>query len=442
MVISKFVKTIEIKDEVYLFHTLTLELIKVDTRNLNNFISSLNETQKKILYDAKILVHSEIDDQKLLKDFRTRYVDVNFVKTLFLLLTDNCNFSCGYCFVRNFMKKGYKFSSMTFETVKKAIDIFFNTIKKNESHEILLNFPYSIFLFGGEPLLNRKVFKDVLEYVDQKKHEIPGKIEIHLVTNGSLITPKIVNLIKKHEVLVAVSLDGKEKIHDIYRKDKKGKGTFHQTIKGIKMLRDANIEIGISCTVWHHNVEKMIEFSSWLKENFGIYSIGFNDLIDTKGYEADLAFVKLYSQKIVKHFKWAKTEGITNDVFLKRFYPFLKKRVMPYHCAAHGRQMVISPSGKIGLCHEGTGENKFFFGHVNQKNFDYWNNPVVKEWQKRSPLNIKKCEDCTALGLCGGGCSYTSYFKFGSIWEIDERFCFFAKTMVQAIIEEAVKFIK
>ncbi|MDD5528201.1 MAG: radical SAM protein [Patescibacteria group bacterium] len=385
-----------------------------------------------------MLVDSSREDTEFLNSVRRVYVDVRYVNTLFLLLTDRCNFDCSYCFIRNTMKGSYKFSEMNLETIKMSIELFLKTVSRNDRDKFLDKKPYSIFFFGGEPLLNHLVFQESLDYIEKIKSNFPKEIQLNLITNGSVMNDSLIESIKKHNIQVGISLDGRRDVHDLYRKDRRGKGTFDKVLKTIKTLRQAQINVGISCTILEHNVDSMVEFSKWLNDEFGIYSIGFNSLIDTDAMTSDVALVKRYSNNIASHFRLTKDCGIQNDTFLKRYKTFLSQRMLPYNCAAPGRQIVVSPSGKVGLCHEGTGMNNFFFGDVHDQKFDYWASPTVKEWQKRSPLTIKACERCLALGLCGGGCPYTSFIKYGTIWKTDHHFCIFARKMVRAILEEAI----
>lgn len=86
------------------------------------------------------------------------------------------------------------------------------------------------------------------------------------------------------------------------------------------------------------------------------------------------------------------------------------------------------------FCHEGLGERHTFVGSLWDKNFDFYNNPTVNEWAIHSPINQEECLSCPALAVCGGGCPYGAMLKYGSIWNIDRRFCIHSKEALEWLI--------
>jgi uncharacterized protein len=66
--------------------------------------------------------------------------------------------------------------------------------------------------------------------------------------------------------------------------------------------------------------------------------------------------------------------------------------------------------------------------------FDPARDPVFLEWNKRTPLNIPECQGCYALGICGGGCPFNARKQYGTIWDIEERFCIHAKKTLEWLV--------
>jgi uncharacterized protein len=105
----------------------------------------------------------------------------------------------------------------------------------------------------------------------------------------------------------------------------------------------------------------------------------------------------------------------------------------PNGCGGCGKQIVISPTGEIGICHEGLGERRTFIGSLNE-DFDFQTNPHVQKWAYRSPATMPECVDCPALGMCGGGCPYGAMLRYGSIHDIDKRFCVHSKDTLEWLV--------
>jgi len=121
---------------------------------------------------------------------------------------------------------------------------------------------------------------------------------------------------------------------------------------------------------------------------------------------------------------------------MRKVEAFVKNRVYPFDCGASGgNQIVIAPKGEIGVCHGYIGSKKYFFSSLQAKDLtDLTKDKDLKEWSLRSPLNMKECEGCFALGICGGGCPLSAEYETGSIWGLDKRFCIHAKVILEWLI--------
>lgn len=128
----------------------------------------------------------------------------DFARTITLLLTENCNLSCIYCYEHNKAPK-----SMNFETAKKILD--------NELSERNMEIPVIIDLFGGEPFLNFELMKHIVDYVC---HEYGTEgIQFFTTTNGTLVHGEIQEWLKTNRAIFTcgISLDGTERAHNINR---------------------------------------------------------------------------------------------------------------------------------------------------------------------------------------------------------------------------------
>lgn len=169
------------------------------------------------------------------------------------------------------------------------------------------------------------------------------------------------------------------------------------------------------------------------RDEFGLLAINLNPLLDTEQEKVDGAYLAKVNARIIEYFLLARQKGVYEERMMRKIKPFVSHRVRPFDCQATGGQVVCSPDGQLGICQEGLGMKNYFFGKASH-DFDFCNHPVAQEWGKRSPLNMPQCFNCSAIGICGGGCAYGAFLRNGSIWSVDNRFCEHSLTTLRWII--------
>lgn len=193
-------------DSVY-FDSLRRLLIRIGK-------SKISENQK-ILGRDRIKIE---DSSKLIRN----------PHSIFLITSPDCNLRCSYCFLESCNKVKSK-EMMSEKVARKAIDLILVHRTQNKY--------FDVNIFGGEPLLNDGILKDLFQQIRtvEKKENI--KINIILVTNLTLMSHKIANLIKKYDVTIEVSIDGPRDIHDRYRVFNNHRGSFNRAMAGLDILR-------------------------------------------------------------------------------------------------------------------------------------------------------------------------------------------------------------
>lgn len=381
----------------------------------------------KKLCDAKILVDANADKINLEK-IRSNIVPVPDINTLYLILSDKCNYACRYCFVEENIPSGYHFSKMTAETVKMAVDFFIKYSSRKKFKEMVF--------YGGEPLLNREGLEYALRYLQTKEDAgVFKKLNKLLFTNGSLVTPKLGKLFCDNGVGVCVSIDGWKGIHDEMRIFRNGAGTFDKTIKGYFILKDAGCEPAISCTIGKHNVDEIEKIVEYFATKLDAKIIGLNLPLDLMGRgKVETKYLGYVSKQVIKAFEVAQKYGIYEDRTAKLIRPFVKGYIRLQDCAGCGKQIVVVPDGNVGVCHAFLGTRKFFCGSVYDKKFNPNRDKTFQEWSVRSPFNMPKCYKCSALSICGGGCPYNAWVRHGDIWMLDDRLCVLSKSLIKKVV--------
>lgn len=222
----------------FLYDTNVNEIIELDKEEYDYLIEKQEKEIDDIpdkfariqsLYDNDFLQPSTIQKiEQPYANFISDYLSKR-LNTVILQTTQNCNFRCRYCGFSNFGYSDREHNSgmMSIETAKKAIDFL-----KNNSVDMK---DVSIAFYGGEPLINFKLVKEVVQYA---KAIMPYKnINFDLITNFSILTDEIKQFLRDHNIQVTVSLDGPLQVHDKYRRfAANGKGTFDKVYNNLKEI--------------------------------------------------------------------------------------------------------------------------------------------------------------------------------------------------------------
>ena len=153
------------------------------------------------------------------------------IDTILLKVASRCNINCSYCYVFNMGDDNWSRLQKRIST--ETIDAFSASLKRLASYQDSI---FSIVLHGGEPLL---LGRQGLEYLlSSLRRAVSPDYPIGIQTNGILLTPEILDICSVYRATVAVSLDGPREIHDRFRLDKSGKGTFDRVLRGIALLQE------------------------------------------------------------------------------------------------------------------------------------------------------------------------------------------------------------
>ncbi len=443
-------------DHFAIYHSLNIETIFLENNykwlidafrsgtTQNALIDKLTDMAREDfleVYDelvrTEIIVPAVSDDMDCLIKKKSEVISPPHLETLYLLVTDECNLRCKYCLINNCLPQVYSKTFMTWNIAKTAVDMFFANLLNNptDTDDSFKN----IIFYGGEPLLNFDVIKKVVEYVkstyQQRLVDMDGTFRFSVITNGTAITNEVALFLGKHEdVSVTISLDGSKEVNDKKRVTTTGNGSFDMAIKGLNILKEAGgrSNVAISCTIDDHNIEHLSELLE-LQSEYEFTAINLNPLLETNAVTVDGDYTKNVSNRMLEYFVLARDKGVYEERVMRKVLSFVNKTIHAFDCQATGTQVVCSPDGKIGTCQEGLGNKNFFFGDVGT-NWSFFEEPVLSEWGKRTPLNMPQCYHCPALGICGGGCTYNAWLKNGSIWSLDDKFCVHSLTTLEWLI--------
>lgn len=332
------------------------------------------------------------------------------IDTLFLIVSRECNFACKYChFMTN--KTPREEHHLSDGQLEQYL-AYFDTVSAPKGKNIIF--------FGGEPLLRPQIIFQTVEHYCRLREPVP---ELTLFTNCTLVTPELAAWLSRNEVKVIASIDGFAPEHDQMRVSGTGASTFAQTLRGYRLLQEAGCKVGISCTVGVHNVQHLDELCLRMIEELQPCNLGFNILHGLMGRENEAACdLKTVCRKMVDAYRICMEKGVYFVQAVNRLRPIVEQRPRVQDCGAYGKQIVVTPDGRIGPCEVYSSSQNAHFQRFHS-GLRLENDPVFRRWANRYPIYFPECGNCHAISMCGGGCAYDAEQRCGSIEHKDERCC-------------------
>ena len=360
------------------------------------------------------------------------------IKALCLHVAHACNLNCEYCFASQGKYHGER-ALMSFEVGKRALDFLIEYSGTRRNLEV--------DFFGGEPLLNFQVVKDLVKYARSVEKEKNKNFRFTLTTNGVLIDDDVIDFCNREMSNVVLSLDGRKSVHDRFRVDYQGKGSYDVIVPKFQKLVTArgNKNYYMRGTFTHYNPD-------FLEDVMTMYNLGFTELSmepvvcaegdKSKLTEQDLPIVMEQYEKLAQVMNEKRIEG---KPFTFYHYmldlndgPCVYKRISG--CGSGTEYMAVTPTGDLYPCHQFVGEQKFLLGNV----FDgVKNSETQAEFADCNVYSRPECENCWAKLYCSGGCAANSYHATGSVKGVYEYGCkLFKKRMECAIWLQAQKMLE
>ena len=351
------------------------------------------------------------------------------IKALCLHVAHTCNLNCSYCFASQGKYHGDR-AVMSFEVGKRALDFLIENSGSRRNLEV--------DFFGGEPLMNFDVVKQLVAYARSIEKEHNKNFRFTLTTNGMLIDDDVIDFANRECSNVVLSLDGRREIHDRFRVDYAGNGSWEKIVPKFQKLVEARggKDYYMRGTFTHANPD-------FLKDIQVMLDLGFNELSmepvvcapdDPCALTAeDLPVIKEQYEILAKEMIKRKKEGRPFTFYhymldLKNG-PCIYKRITG--CGSGTEYMAVTPWGELYPCHQFVGDTKYSLG-------DIWNGVKNIEAQDQfrhcNAYARPECRDCWARLYCSGGCAANAYHATGSINGIYEYGCELFKKRIECAV--------
>lgn len=352
------------------------------------------------------------------------------VKALCLHIAHTCNLNCSYCFASQGKYHGDR-AVMSYEVGKRALDFLIEN--SGTRHNLEVDF------FGGEPLMNFQVVKDLVAYARSIEKEKGKNFRFTLTTNGVLVDDDVIEWANRECSNVVLSLDGRKEVHDRYRVDYAGNGSWEKIVPKFQRFVEARggKDYYMRGTFTHANPDFLNDIKQML--DLGFSELSMEPVVCAKNDPSALTDEDM--ETVMKQYEELAALMLQRDKEGKPFTfyhymidltggPCIYKRISG--CGSGTEYMAVTPWGDLYPCHQFVGEERFKLG-------DIWNGVTNKEVQGEfAACNVyahPECRDCWARLYCSGGCAANAYHATGSVTGVYEDGCkLFRKRMECAIM--------
>lgn len=330
-----------------------------------------------------LALHRVLENRPVTHPGHTNWQDTGKLVKLTLIVSNNCNLRCKYCYADYGVYDGYGNTNMTPEVVRDVIDFFID----NGVNEI----QYVMF-FGGEPLLALDTVEAACEYFSSLYdkgilHSIP---EYSTVSNLTLLNEKAIHVIEKYNIAVTASIDGSKEIHDSQRIYQDGSGSYDIVAKNFKKLEKHGASIEATYTMNHiHTGIQIADVRRQLAETFHI------DVKDVSAVPA-VGDIPL-AVDVEKYNTFVEDDMLSNEdsYILAAFDTKYQSDLM---CSAGHTVAAVMPNGDIYPCHLFAVDRSSLLGNIYTSN-------KAQYLKALSPLTYSKaenenCADCWARNIC------------------------------------------
>ncbi|RDU24005.1 thioether cross-link-forming SCIFF peptide maturase [Anaerosacchariphilus polymeriproducens] len=372
------------------------------------------------------LLYTEDIYQDYIMDFKKRET---VVKALCLHIAHDCNLACRYCFAEEGEYHGRR-ELMSFEIGKKALDFLIQNSGNRRNLEV--------DFFGGEPLMNFQVVKDLVKYGREQEKIYNKNFRFTLTTNGILLNDDIMEFANKEMANVVLSIDGRKEVNDKMRPFRNGTGSYALIVPKFQKLADSRnqTEYYVRGTFTHHN----LDFS---KDVLHLADLGFKQIsvepvvapeqeayaIQEEDVNRLLEEYDSLAAEMLKRNKEGKSFNFFHFMIDLEGGPCVAKRLSG--CGSGTEYLAVTPWGDLYPCHQFVGEEQFLMGNVYE---GVTKTDIRDEFKLCNVYAKDKCKDCFAKFYCSGGCAANSFHFHGTITDAYDIGCELQRKRIECAI--------
>ncbi len=389
------------------------------------------EEMEEVFEDIEELIRKEqlfTEDtyESYIMDFKKRKT---VVKALCLHIAHDCNLACKYCFAGEGEYHGDR-ALMSYEVGKRALDF----LVENSGSRVNLEVDF----FGGEPLMNWQVVKDLVAYGRSLEKPYNKKFRFTLTTNGVLLDKEVLEFANREMSNVVLSIDGRKAVHDKMRPTRNGKGSYDLILPKFKKVAEARNQMNyyVRGTFTRNNPDFSRDVLSLADEGFEQISVEpvvaepeMDYAIRKEDVPRLLEEYDLLAKEMLRYRKEGKAFNFFHFMIDLESGPCAAKRLSG--CGSGTEYLAVTPWGDLYPCHQFVGKEEFLMGNV----FDGVKNTEIRDEFKLCNVYAKEeCKNCFAKFYCSGGCAANAYNLSGSINGVYDIGCKLQRKRVECAI--------
>ena len=423
---------------VHVVDDVTYDVISLyEEKNTDEIKDSLKDKYDMSLIEESLEeVKTLVDEEQLFTEDKYEPIIDEFkkyhkpvVKALCLHIAHDCNLACKYCFAEEGEYHG-RGGMMSFEVGKKALDF----LVENSGTRVNLEVDF----FGGEPLMNFDVVKQLVAYGRSLEEPHNKKFRFTLTTNGVLLNDEVMEFLNKEMSNVVVSLDGRKEVNDRMRPFRNGKGSYDLIVPKFQKLAESRNQTNyyIRGTFTRNNLDFAEDVKHFV--DLGFKQISIEPVVGPEEdpysiRESDLPKVLEEYDKLADFYIKSHKEG--NDFNFFHFMidltqgPCVYKRLSG--CGSGSEYLAVTPWGEFYPCHQFVGDEDFLMGNVDE---GITRPEIGQEFGSCNVYTKEKCKNCFARFYCSGGCAANSYNFNGTINDAYELGCEMERKRVESSI--------
>lgn len=394
-----------------------------DTYNKEQLQEAVDEIYE--LKEADMLFTEDVYE-KSIDAFKNRQT---VVKALCLHIAHDCNLACKYCFAEEGEYHGRR-AIMSYEVGKKALDFLVANSGSRTNLEV--------DFFGGEPLMNWQVVKDLVAYGRSLEEPYHKKFRFTLTTNGVLLNDDIIEFANKEMANIVLSIDGRKEIHDYMRPHRGGQGSYDEIVPKFKKVAESRNQMNyyVRGTFTHHNLDFAADVCHLADLGFKQISVEPVVAPETEEYalrEEDVPkILEEYDKlavELIKRHKEGNGFNFFHFMIDLKGGPCVYKRLSG--CGSGTEYLAVTPWGDLYPCHQFVGQEEFLMGNVDE---GIVKPEICEEFKSCNVYSKEKCKNCFAKFYCSGGCAANSYNFHGNINDAYDLGCELQRKRVECAI--------
>ncbi len=403
------------------------QIVEAVARQLSLEQAQVEETVEEILsLKEEGMLFTEDVYEKYLDSFQNRET---VVKALCLHIAHDCNLACKYCFAGEGEYHGQR-ALMSLDVGKKALDF----LVQNSGNRVNLEVDF----FGGEPLLNWQVVKDLVAYgrfLEEPNHK---KFRFTLTTNGVLLDDEVLEFANKEMSNVVLSIDGRKEIHDLMRPHRGGQGSYDEVVPKYKKVAESRNQMDyyVRGTFTRNNLDFAEDVKHLADEGFEQISVEPVVARPEEEYALRMedvpAILKEYDELALEYIRRKKAgKGFNFFHFMINLEggPCVAKRLSG--CGSGTEYLAVTPWGDLYPCHQFVGQEEFLMGNVEE---GIIRTDIRDKFKACNVYAKDQCRDCFAKFYCSGGCAANAYNNSGDINGAYELGCELQRKRVECAI--------